>query len=108
MSGGGRAGELRLQARGEDTLIPVLVSPRAARARVGPVHDGRLKVAVTAPPVDEAANEAVAAAVARALGVPRRRVALAAGSRGKRKEVRVAGTTPAEVLARLGLGGGGA
>lgn len=37
----------------------VLVQPRASREKLGPVHDGRLKVAVTAPPVDGEANAAV-------------------------------------------------
>ena len=37
----------------------VLVQPRSSRAKVGPLHDGRLKVAVTSPPVDGEANAAV-------------------------------------------------
>ena len=39
--------------------IDILVQPRASRAKLGPMHDGRLKVAVTAPPVDGEANAAV-------------------------------------------------
>ena len=43
----------------------VLVSPRASRDRVGPVVGDRLKVAVTAPPVEGEANAAVVACLDR-------------------------------------------
>jgi uncharacterized protein (TIGR00251 family) len=77
----------------------VLVTPRASRERIGPVVDGRLKVAVTAPPVEGEANAAVCALLARALGVPRSAVAVVRGDTGRRKTVRVAGVAAAAVLA---------
>ena len=39
--------------------IRLLVQPRASRARFGPVHGDRIKVFITSPPVDGAANQAV-------------------------------------------------
>ena len=30
--------------------VDILVQPRASRAKIGPMHDGRVKIAVTAPP----------------------------------------------------------
>jgi uncharacterized protein (TIGR00251 family) len=77
----------------------VLVTPRASRERVGPVVDGRLKVAVTAPPVEGEANAAVCALLARALGVPKSAVSVVRGDTGRRKTVRVAGVPAAAVLA---------
>lgn len=65
--------------------------PRASRERVGGLHDGRLKVAVTAPPVDGAANEAVCSAVARALGVAKRQVSVRHGHTGRQKTLVVCG-----------------
>jgi uncharacterized protein (TIGR00251 family) len=73
----------------------VLVTPRASREKVGPVHEGRLKVAVTAPPVEGEANAAVCALLARALGVPKSRVTVLRGDTGRRKTVRVEGVTAA-------------
>ena len=58
---------------------------RAARTAVGGRRDGALVVRVTAAPVEGAANEAVARAVARALGVPASAVAIERGQRGRRK-----------------------
>ena len=82
-------------------LLDVLVTPRASRERIGPVIDGRLKVAVTAPPVEGEANAAVCAALARALGVPKSAVEVARGDTGRRKTVRIRGLTLAAVAAAV-------
>jgi len=75
----------------------VLVQPRASRAKLGPIHDGRLKVAVTAPPVDGEANAAVIETLAKALGVAKGAVEVIAGASSRRKTVRVAGVDRAAV-----------
>ena len=75
--------------------IDILVQPRASRAKLGPMHDGRLKVAVTAPPVDGEANAAVVEVLAKALGVPRRQVEVIAGMSSRRKTVRIEGADAA-------------
>lgn len=71
----------------------ILVQPRASRAKLGPVHDGRLKIAVTSPPVDGEANAAVIELLAKSLGVARGAVEVIAGASSRRKTVRVAGVT---------------
>ena len=58
------------------------VQPRSARDRVVGLHGGALKVQVTAPPVDGAANRAVIELLAEWLGVPRRAVAVVRGQHG--------------------------
>ena len=78
-----------------------LVTPRASRARLGPVTGDRIKIAVTAPPVDGEANAAVIECVAKALGVPRRQVSIAAGESSRRKTIRVEGATLAQLEAAL-------
>jgi uncharacterized protein (TIGR00251 family) len=72
-------------------VFDVLVQPRSSRPRLGPVHGDRLKVAVTAPPVDGEANAAVIELVARALGVGRGDVEVVAGASSRRKTLRVRG-----------------
>jgi uncharacterized protein len=83
--------------------IDVLVAPRASRVAVGPMIGDRLRVAVTAPPVDGEANAAVIEALADAFGVRRAAVAIVRGERGRRKTVRIEGAT-AETLERLSRG----
>jgi uncharacterized protein len=80
--------------------VEVRVIPRAPRNEISGIRDGRLLVRVTAPPVDAAANTAVAALLAEALGCPRRDVRIVSGQRSRNKTVEIAGATMAE-LARL-------
>jgi uncharacterized protein (TIGR00251 family) len=77
----------------------VLVQPRASRAKIGPVHDGRLKIAVTSPPVDGEANAAVIEALASKLGVARSAIEVIAGQTSRRKTVRITGIERAAVEA---------
>jgi hypothetical protein len=83
-------------------IVDVLVQPRASRAGVGPVVGDRLRVSVTAPPVDGKANAAVIEAVAAAFAVRRAAVSIVRGEAGRRKTVRIAGIGRA-ALVKLGL-----
>lgn len=71
--------------------IVVRVRPGSSRSRVGGSYgpDGQLVVAVHAAPVDGAANEAVAQALATALGVRPRQVRLISGATSRTKVVGV-------------------
>jgi uncharacterized protein (TIGR00251 family) len=82
---------------GRGVVFDVLVQPRASRERIGPVLGGRLKVAVTAPPVDGRANAAVVETLARALGVRRAAVSIAGGEGSRKKTVRVEGVSAGAV-----------
>jgi len=82
-------------------VLEVVVVPRASRTRVVGEHDGRLKLQLAAPPVDGAANEALLAFLADALGVRRAALALLRGDTGKRKSIRVEGVAAASVEAAL-------
>jgi uncharacterized protein (TIGR00251 family) len=79
----------------EGLLVDVLVVPRASRTAVGPAVGDRLRVAVTSPPVDGAANAAVIEALADAFGVRRSAIEIVRGERGRRKTVRIVGATRA-------------
>jgi hypothetical protein len=79
----------------------VQVVPRASRDRLGPVHGDRLKISLTAPPVDGAANDALVQLVAKLLGRPRGDVAIVRGQTGRKKTVRVAGSTRDALLSRI-------
>jgi hypothetical protein len=85
--------------------LELVVVPRSASDRVGPYSSGVLRVRVTRPPADGEANRAVLRLVARALDLAPSRLSLVAGSRGRRKRVRVEGMDDDELrrrLARLG------
>jgi uncharacterized protein (TIGR00251 family) len=92
---------LELEAHEAGVRLRVHVKPRTSRNAVLGVRGGALEVAVTAPPVEGAANEAVVEAVAAYFGVPRRRVTLLSGATSRTKRLAVEGLTPADVLERL-------
>ena len=71
--------------------VDVWVMPRASRDSVGGLHGDRIKVAVSAPPVDGAANEAVCIALAKAFSVQKSRVEVVHGHKGRQKTLAVCG-----------------
>lgn len=91
--------DLNLQSRDDTVTLEVRVAPRASRAAIVGVHAGALKVALTAPPVDGAANAALIELLADELGVPKRAVEITRGERSKNKTVRVTGVTAEQVRA---------
>jgi uncharacterized protein (TIGR00251 family) len=83
-------------------LVDLLVQPRAARTELAGLHDGRLKLRLTAPPVDGAANAALVQFLAERLDLPRSALSVASGSTGRRKTVSInAGCELAPRLAGL-------
>lgn len=91
---------LRVQSDG--VLLAVKLQPRAsANEIVGPLGD-ELRIKVTAPPVDAAANEALLRLLAEKLDCPRSRVELVRGHTARHKTVKLHGLGAAQVVARLG------
>jgi uncharacterized protein (TIGR00251 family) len=87
--------------RGEGVRFAVHVQPRARKPGIDGTHGDALRVRVQAPPVEGAANEAVVAVIAAALGVPARAVRIAAGQGSRQKLVDVDGIDAPAARARL-------
>jgi len=87
---------------GADLVLAVRVQPRAARDELK-LDGERLRVRLTAPPVDGAANEHLRRVLAAAFGVAPSRVTLVRGATSREKLVRVAApaTIPAALAAHL-------
>jgi len=83
--------------RDGSVLIRVYAQPKASRNSIIGIHDDALKIAVTSPPVDGKANQAVAAYLAKVLGVAKRDVNLSSGQTSRRKVFQVSGKTMEEV-----------
>ena len=79
----------------------VRVVPRASRTAVDGTRGDALLIRLTAPPVDNAANDALAAALASLLDVPRRSIVIVSGQSSRDKRVGIAGCAPHELAARL-------
>lgn len=95
-----KVADFRITAAGDSLRFAVHVQPRASRNEIAGIHGDALKVRLTAPPVDSAANDALIAFLAEALGVTRRDVRIVAGATSRAKVVEVAGVS-AEQLKQL-------
>ena len=76
-----------LVAAGEGCVLHLAVMPGARRTGADGLHDGCLRVRLTAPPVDGKANDALLAWLAGELSLPRRAVRLLRGQSARRKQV---------------------
>lgn len=91
--------QLKLTETKEGVLLDVHVVPRASRSEVVGVHDGRLKVALCAPPVDGAANAELVALFAELLGCPKRDISLVRGDTSRQKTLLLRGMSRQRVEA---------
>jgi uncharacterized protein (TIGR00251 family) len=81
--------------------MTVRVIPRAGRTEPdGVTEDGALRMRLTAPPVDGAANAALIAFLADLFGLPKRDVTIVRGVQSREKVVAIS-APPAIVRARL-------
>jgi uncharacterized protein (TIGR00251 family) len=80
----------------------VRVQPRASRDEIAGEHQDGLKVRLTAPPVEDRANEALCRLLAARLKVPRAAVRIASGHRSRNKRVEIQGVTAAMIRGLLG------
>ncbi len=83
------------------TLLSVKVQPRASKNEIGAPLGDELRIKVTAPPVDAAANEALVKLLAGQLDCARGRVELIRGHKSRHKVVKLHGFTPEEALKKL-------
>jgi uncharacterized protein len=83
------------------TYIEVQLRPGARKERVLGWQDGVLRVEVTAPALEDRANRALVALLAKVLGVPKGAVALTKGGHSRRKTLHVEGRDVAALAPRL-------
>ena len=75
---------------GEDLLLAVHLQPKASKDEFAGLHGDRLKIRLTAPPVEGKANAHLMAFLAKAFGVPKNQVSLESGELNRQKRVRIA------------------
>lgn len=78
------------------------VIPRASRSEIAGEMDGAVKVRVSSPPVDGAANTEIVKLFAKALRVPRSSIAIVSGAASRTKRIRIDGVTAEQFRNALG------
>jgi len=91
-----------INAREENDAITfsVRVIPRTSRSEIVGEQDGAMKVRLSSPPVDGAANAELIKLLAKKLGIARSAVEIVSGETSRTKRLRIAGVT-AEQLRRI-------
>jgi uncharacterized protein len=84
---------LRVLPTARGVRITVRVQPRASSNTIVGVHGDALKVRLTAPPVDGAANEALVELLRDAFGIAARAVTIVSGASARTKVVELEGVT---------------
>jgi uncharacterized protein len=79
----------------------VRVQPRASRDAIAGEIAGALKIRLTAPPLDNRANESLRRFLAAQLNIPISAVRIAAGERSRTKTIEIQGVERARILALL-------
>jgi uncharacterized protein YggU (UPF0235/DUF167 family) len=93
-------------AAGAEITVAVRVHPGASREAVTLLADGSLDVRLRARAIEGQANAGLVDALAARLGLRRRDIAIASGVRSRRKLVRLALASSAELRQRLGVEAG--
>jgi len=75
------------QWRNEDLILNIRLQPRASKDEIVGLHGDRLKIRITAPPVDGKANEHLCHFLARQFKVPKSAVSLLTGHSGREKRI---------------------
>jgi uncharacterized protein len=86
---------LRVTESAEGVVFSIHVQPRASRCEICPPKDGELRLRLTSPPVEDAANKQCVELIAKALGIAKSRVSIRAGAKSRHKVVKVAGVDAA-------------
>jgi uncharacterized protein (TIGR00251 family) len=81
--------------------LAIKLQPRASANEIAEPLGNELRVKVTAPPVEAAANEALIRLLAETLDCPRSRVEILRGHTSRHKVIKLHGLSADAVLARL-------
>ena len=85
-------------------LLRVKLQPRASKNEIGEPLGDELKIKVTAPPVDDAANDALVALLAGRLDCARNRIEIIRGHKSRHKVLKLHGFSAEDVLEKISSG----
>ncbi len=73
--------------QGDNLLLELYIRPRASKDAIVGQYGDRLKITITAPPVDDKANKHLIKFLAKYFGVPQNQVKIIKGETGKNKSI---------------------
>jgi len=83
--------DLEIRETADGLFVKLHVQPRAKASQISGIHNGALKLKVTAPPVDDAANRAVVEYFSSLLGIPKSSLQITSGLKSRDKTLQIKG-----------------
>jgi uncharacterized protein (TIGR00251 family) len=93
--------DLQIRETAAGLEVRLHVQPRAKRCEIAGIHDRALKIKITAPPVDDAANRAVIDFFALLLAIPKSNLQLVSGLKSRYKSLQIKGLSLSSFLNRI-------
>lgn len=90
--------ELQIQREPDGVVVKVRVAPRSSRTVVDGVYRGALKIHLTSPPVDNAANRELVAFLSKELKIPKSAVRIVGGGKSRNKKLALIGVDESDIL----------
>jgi uncharacterized protein len=95
----GSTNKMEIRESQRSVSFYVRVAPRASQDAIEGEHAGALKIRLTAPPVDDRANQSLRRLLAQGLKVPLSAVRIVSGEKSRIKRVVISGVTRDQVIA---------
>jgi uncharacterized protein len=93
--------ELQVNETAAGLVMRLHVLPRAKRCEIAGTHNGALKVKVTAPPVDDAANRAIIEFLSKEFGLSKSSLQILTGFKSRDKIIQIKGLCLPDFLALI-------
>ena len=101
----GRPGSRKQKPTEISATLTVRIQPRSSKNGVTRMEDGSLKIRLTAPPVDGAANEALIKFLSETLSISKSQVEIVSGHTSREKRLKINGVKEADVTRLLNMEG---
>ncbi len=72
-----------------DLILNVLIQPRSSKAEIVGLHGETLKIRLTSPPVEGAANEQCRSLLSKVLKIPKKNIEIVSGLKSRIKKLKI-------------------
>ena len=94
--------EIKIVDIGGGIEFEVIAKPKSRKEGIAGVHDGALRIAITAAPEKGRANDAIVKVLSELLNVPTKAITIVSGQTSRRKRIRIDGVEADALLAVAG------
>lgn len=78
-----------VEDRKGDVILNVLIQPRSSKTEIAGRHGETLKIRLTSPPVEGAANEQCRSLLSKVLKVPKKNIEIISGLKSRTKKLKI-------------------